>query len=117
MPMSFGSRTPNCILVVANHPYYSLALASSLGLDSNMRVVGAVSRADGARGFLPHTDIAVIDLDLPNDDGLKTLRELKTVRPDSLTLILTQSWDSRALDTAVQLGASGILDTSSGVED
>jgi DNA-binding response OmpR family regulator len=54
-------------------------------------------------------DLVLTDLRIPGPDGLEVLRLVKSVRPESVVLILTGYPSSQNKTTAVELGCDGFL--------
>jgi two-component system invasion response regulator UvrY len=54
-------------------------------------------------------DIIVLDINMPGQNGLETLRELKTIRPKLPVLILSMLPEEYYALTALRSGASGYL--------
>jgi two-component system, NarL family, response regulator DevR len=75
------------------------------GLD----VVGEASTADEARQRIPATrpDVAVLDVRLPDGDGVEVCRDLRSANPELRCLMLTSFSDDEALFDAIVAGASG----------
>jgi two-component system response regulator PhoP len=61
-------------------------------------------------------DLVIVDLDLPNDDGISLIENIREAETDVPVLTLTtgRSLECRAL--AVRAGASEVLSTSSSSE-
>jgi DNA-binding NarL/FixJ family response regulator len=79
--------------------------------DAGMTVLGEAR--DGAeavalaRELDPH--VVVLDLNMPGVSGLEALREIKRLRPDVQTVILTVSAESADVLAALAAGACGYL--------
>jgi DNA-binding NarL/FixJ family response regulator len=64
----------------------------------------AVRRAPAARA-----DVAVLDVELPDGDGVSVCRELRSTVPDTAVLMLTSHDDDEALFASIMAGAAGYL--------
>jgi two-component system response regulator DesR len=86
-------------------------LVAVLDLQEDMRVVAQVSHGDqilpAARRWQPH--VAIVDIDLPGQDGLTAARQLGTDLPACRVLILTALAQPANLRTALDAGVSGFL--------
>jgi two-component system response regulator DesR len=82
-----------------------------LDLEEDMQVVAQVSHGDqilpAARRWQPH--VAILDIDLPGQDGLTAARQLGTDLPACRVLILTALAQPANLRTALDAGVSGFL--------
>jgi DNA-binding NarL/FixJ family response regulator len=58
-------------------------------------------------------DVALIDLQLPNSDGLRTTASLADTQPSCRTLVLSDVEDEELLVLALEAGASGFISKSS----
>jgi DNA-binding NarL/FixJ family response regulator len=100
------------VVLVEDHASFRQALAFMLEREPDLSVVGQASTLAEARGQLEGVDVAVIDLDLPDGDGLSLMRELRTASPRSAVLVLTASASPRDLARMVDTGAAGTLHKS-----
>ncbi|HEX2728593.1 MAG TPA: response regulator transcription factor [Rubrobacteraceae bacterium] len=109
----------NRILLVENHPALRRALAWMLEREREFVVVGEAGTLAEARKILHGVDAAVIDLDLPDGDGVELIQELREANPgiqevsSCKTLVLTASSDRMEPARAVEAGAGGVLHKSS----
>jgi DNA-binding NarL/FixJ family response regulator len=83
-------------------------LAKAFGAD--LTIEAAATRADGlARVRKSVFDLALIDLGLPDGDGLDVLRALKITQPETLTIVTTILADDAYIVAALSAGAEGYL--------
>jgi DNA-binding NarL/FixJ family response regulator len=80
-------------------------------------VVGEAGSLAEARRMLGGTDLAVVDLDLPDGDGTELLGKLRAANPRGMVLVLTASSDREAHARAVEAGAAGVLHKSVRIRD
>lgn len=100
------------ILVADDHKLFRQGLISlMLTHDDLVEVVGeAASGAEAvqmAASLKP--DVVLMDIYMPDGDGLQATREICTRFPDIAVVMLTSSEDDEHLYEAVRLGASGYL--------
>lgn len=100
------------VLLVEDHGSFRRAFALFLERDADLKVVGeAGSVAEGlalARGDT-RFDVAVVDLGLPDGDGVDLIRELRRGQPDASILVLTVSLTRDHLARARDAGADEVL--------
>ncbi|WP_338900232.1 response regulator transcription factor [Streptomyces sp. TG1A-60] len=87
------------------------ALAALLEMESDLLVVGAVSRVDDIVPTALETrpDVVVLDIDVPGTDGLTAAAELHERLPSCRTLILSSSDSPGLLRRALAAHARGFL--------
>jgi DNA-binding NarL/FixJ family response regulator len=99
------------VLIADDHPIVREGLRKLLVLEEDFEVVGEA--ADGREvlekvGTL-HPDVILLDLRMPNMDGLGVLETLRRTNSHSRVLILTASEDKNEFVQAMKLGCSGIV--------
>ena len=74
-------------------------------------VVGEASTAAEALARVPalRPDVAILDVRLPDGDGVSVCRELKSQLPELACLMLTSFADDEALYDAIMAGAQGYV--------
>lgn len=82
----------------------------------HLRLLGTAGTLDHARQFLRlhEPDVVLLDLDLPDGDGLELIAELATEQPATAVLVSTVFGDEAHVVRAIEAGARGYLlkDTS-----
>lgn len=107
------------VLLVEDHAVFAETLASALKRAKDFDVVGIATTAERggelARELLP--DVALLDVGLPDYDGLQLAREMRASTPKTRIVILTASTDASLFAKAMALGASGYLIKDSTFEE
>ncbi len=87
------------------------ALAALLTLERDVEVVAEVARGDKVlEAALKSTpDVILLDIEMPGQDGLSVLEDLRHRLPDARILILTTFGRPGYLRRAMESGASGFL--------
>jgi DNA-binding NarL/FixJ family response regulator len=97
-------------MVVDDHPVWREALARDLA-EAGFEIVGTA--ADGAEALrrVPAAapDVVLLDLQMPNLDGVAATRQIRAVRPQARVLVLTASGEHADVLEAVKAGAAGYL--------
>lgn len=107
------------VLVVDDHPIVLTGLVALIDSDPQLRVVGTARTSAEARA-LPddaRPDVAVLDLQLPDGDGIGLGVELRRRWPDVRALILTMHADEATVIQALASGLSGYLLKDADPED
>jgi len=98
------------LLVVDDHPVVREGLRSMLS-DTAITVVGDAGTAAEAIRLAADVapDVVLLDLGLPDLDGLSAVARLKHARAEAAVLVLTMHDDPALVRGAVQAGASGYV--------
>ena len=105
------------LFLLDDHASFRQALAFMIDREPDMRVVGQAGSLAEARATLMPAEIAVVDLELPDGNGVELVSDFRASTPEGGVLILTASRDRREIARAVEAGAAGVLNKSAGVED
>ncbi|MGI8946997.1 MAG: response regulator [Ornithinimicrobium sp.] len=99
------------VLVVDDHPVVRRGLVALLqGLDWVARTVEADGFGTGLTAAAEHEPtLAVLDLGLPDGDGIDLTRRIKALLPQCRVLVLTMTSDGDSARAALAAGASGYL--------
>ena len=107
---------PLRVLLVDDHALFRKGIASLLSGRQDFTVVGeakdGVEAVTIARQTLP--DIMLMDVNMPNRDGLETTKIIKREMPHIQIVMLTVSDDDDNLFEAIKNGAKGYLLKNSG---
>jgi len=98
------------VLIVDDHPLTRGALASLLAsndFDVVGQAAGGAEAIELAAGL--HPDLIVLDLTMPEMDGLEALPHLREAAPQAEVVVLTASEDDGNLLAAIRGGAAGYL--------
>jgi DNA-binding NarL/FixJ family response regulator len=98
------------VLIADDHPLTRDALASLLE-GNGFDVIGEAGDGHEAieRAVRLRPDLVLLDLSMPDLDGLGALPELRAVAPDSAVVVLTASGTEDNLMAAIRAGAAGYL--------
>jgi two-component system response regulator DesR len=87
------------------------ALATMLGLEHDIEVVAEVGRGDEvlAAAQAAHPDVALLDVEMPGQDGIAAAAELRAALPAVRVLMVTTFGRPGYLRRAMQAGVSGFV--------
>jgi NarL family two-component system response regulator LiaR len=105
------------ILIVDDHTVVRDGLNALLSAEPGMEVVGVAGDGEGAIQLALELDpdVVLLDLVMPQVDGVQATRQIKKDNPSSRILILTSFGEDHQVYAAIKAGATGYLmkDTSS----
>jgi len=106
------------ILVVDDHPLFRDGLISLLEASGHV----VVGEADGGNEAVVaalslQPDVVLMDIAMPQFDGMDALRRIKAEAPQIKVVMLTASEDDTSLITAIRSGAQGYLLKSLSAEE
>jgi DNA-binding NarL/FixJ family response regulator len=114
-----ADRAPIRLFLVDDHEIVRRGLRDLAALESDLEVVGEAATVREALDsiFEARPNVAILDVRLPDGDGVQLCREIRSKDPDIQCLILTSFPDEESMLNAVIAGAAGfLLKLSSGEE-
>ncbi|HEY0639493.1 MAG TPA: response regulator transcription factor [Pseudonocardiaceae bacterium] len=102
---------PIRVFLLDDHEIVRQGIIALLEVQGDLVVAGEASTAAEALARIPavRPDVAVLDVRLPDGDGVSVCRELRETMPDLACLMLTSYADDEALFEAVMAGAAGYV--------
>ena len=104
------------LLLVDDHAAFRLPLALILEREPDLLVAAQTGSLAETRAVLPEisgqVDVALVDLQLSDGNGLELVHELRAMNPEGHTIVLTADTDKRHHAQAVEAGAAGIITKS-----
>ncbi len=99
------------ILIADDHPIVRDGLAAVLNTQPDFDVVGEADTGCAAveRTTLLRPDVVLLDLEMPDMDGVETLQRLREILPDVRVIIFTAFDTDERIVQAVHAGAQGYL--------
>jgi DNA-binding NarL/FixJ family response regulator len=106
------------VMHVEDHANFRDLMRSLMNSQSDMEVVAQAGSLDEARALVASSevDVAVLDLSLPDGNGLDLIPELRQSNPDVGVLILSANLAPAGPEKAPGTGADEILDKLAPVE-
>ncbi|MEV0412801.1 response regulator transcription factor [Streptomyces sp. NPDC050448] len=108
---STSTEAPIRVFLLDDHEVVRRGLRDLLAAEPDIEVVGEASTAGQAlaRGPALRPRVAVLDVRLPDGDGISVCRELRSRMPELACLMLTSFDDEEALLDAIMAGAAGYV--------
>lgn len=99
------------VFLLDDHEVVRQGIAALLEVQDNIEVVGEASTVAEAITRIPavRPDVAVLDVRLPDGDGVQVCRAIKDLAPGTACLMLTSYSDDEALFDAIMAGAAGYV--------
>lgn len=108
---TFSEQNPIRVFLLDDHEVVRRGLTDLLDAEPDISVVGDADSVEHAlvRGPAVRPHVAVLDVRLPDGDGISVCRELRSQMPELSCLMLTSFDDEEALLDAIMAGASGYV--------
>ena len=99
------------VFLLDDHEIVRRGVRELLESEPDLTVIGEASSAAEARARVPalRPDVAVLDVRLPDGNGVEVCRELRSALPRMAALMLTSFADDDALMDAIVAGAAGYV--------
>ncbi|MHC3472699.1 response regulator [Streptomyces sp. 7R007] len=106
-----GPDEPIRVFLLDDHEVVRRGVHDLLDDEPDISVVGEAATAEQALVRVPalRPDVAVLDVRLPDGDGVSVCRELRSRMPELTCLMLTSFDDEEALLDSIMAGASGYV--------
>jgi NarL family two-component system response regulator LiaR len=106
-----SNPNPIRVLLAEDHAIVRKGIRNLLSLEPDIEVVGeavngreAIEQVDSL-----HPDVILMDLVMPELDGIQAIRQIKTNQPDAKVLVLTSFATDDKIFPAIKAGAQGYL--------
>jgi DNA-binding NarL/FixJ family response regulator len=99
------------VFLLDDHEIVRRGVRELLEAESDIPVVGEAGTAQAALARIPalRPDVAILDIRLPDGDGVSVCREIRSMMPEVACLMLTSFGDDEALFDAIMAGAAGYV--------
>jgi DNA-binding NarL/FixJ family response regulator len=99
------------ILIADDHPLLRQALSQVFSSQKDMEIIGEASNGEEAVNLASQLkpDIVVMDIMMPQFDGLEASRQIKKIAPTIAILVLTAYEDDNYVLGLLEAGAAGYL--------
>ncbi len=102
---------PVKVFLLDDHEIVRRGVRDLLEAEPDITVVGEAGTAQSALARIPalRPDVAILDVRLPDGDGVTVCREIRSQMPQVACLMLTSFGDDEALFDAIMAGAAGYV--------
>ena len=99
------------VFLLDDHEIVRRGVHDLLEAEPDITVIGEAGTAESALARIPalKPDVAILDVRLPDGNGVTVCREIRSKMPGVACLILTSYGDDEALFDAIMAGASGYV--------
>jgi DNA-binding NarL/FixJ family response regulator len=99
------------VFLLDDHELVRRGIRELVEAEEDIQVVGEAGTVEEAVGRIPATSphVAILDLRLPDGDGIEVCREVRSGHPEIACILLTSFSDDEAVYAAIMAGASGYL--------
>jgi DNA-binding NarL/FixJ family response regulator len=99
------------IVIADDHPIFRAGLQGLLSAQEDFEVVGEAANGREAVAVVRHTapEVLLVDLQMPELDGVETIRQIRELVPATRILVLTTYDSDGDILRAVEAGATGYL--------
>ncbi len=99
------------VFLLDDHEVVRRGVRELLESEGDIEVVGEAGTAAEAYGRIPPTapNVAVLDVRLPDGDGIEVCREIRSRHPEIACIMLTSYADDEAVYSAIMAGAAGYV--------
>ena len=106
-----GSRAKIRVLLADDHTILRAGLKMMLNAQPDIEVVGEASDGTpgGGRGAAPAPDVILMDITMPEINGIEATRQVKRLLPETRVLVLTMHENEEYLFQVLRAGASGYI--------
>jgi DNA-binding NarL/FixJ family response regulator len=111
MDESARDRRVITVFLLDDHEIVRRGVREVLEAEPDITVVGEAGTAASALARIPalRPDVAVLDVRLPDGDGVSVCRDIRSSMPEVACLMLTSFGDDEALFDAIMAGAAGYV--------
>lgn len=115
--VSFTAR-PTRVILVEDHPVMARGLADLISAEDDFVICGCTDRCSEVLPLIDSTaaELALVDIVLPDGDGLELIERIGRSRPDVMTLVYSFHSEEVYADRALRAGAVGYVSKRSGTD-
>ena len=106
------------LLIVDDHPMMRTGLAQLIGTEPDLKVAAEADNARQALALVEKNqfDLALLDISLPDKNGLELIKDLRAVRPGLLILVVSMHDEMIYAERVLRAGGRGYIMKQEGGE-
>ena len=106
------------LLIVDDHPMMRHGLAQLIGTEADLKVLAEADTAGQALAVVTKNpfDLALLDISLPDKNGLELIKDLLAVRPGLLILVVSMHDEMIYAERVLRAGGRGYIMKQAGGE-
>lgn len=99
------------VLIIDDHPLFSRGLSQLIETQKDYKVTGIAKNHDEAMDLVNELspDLAIVDLNLGQEDGLELIKDILAVKPETKVLVLSMHDERYYAERALKAGAKGYI--------
>ena len=99
------------VIIIDDHPLFSRGLAQLIETQKDFKVDGMAKDRQEALSLLDTTtpDLAIVDLNLGQEDGLELIKDILVIHPKTKVLVLSMHDERFYAERALKAGAKGYI--------
>jgi DNA-binding NarL/FixJ family response regulator len=99
------------VLIADDHRTFAEALRTAMDLEDGVKVAGIATDGNAAveMAISGGVDVVLMDVEMPNKDGIAATREILAARPEARIIMLTAHDSDTLVGRALDAGAAGYL--------
>ncbi len=109
--LELSQTGPTRILVVDDDDAFRESVCAAIARDETMVLASQAGSVAGAREAIQrgNFDVALVDLGLPDGNGIELIREIARTRPETDVMVVTVFGDEAHVLASIEAGATGYL--------
>lgn len=107
------------IVIADDHPLMRQGLRQVIEIEPSLTVIGEAGNGSEALAMIDELkpDVAILDVDMPHQDGFQVARELAARNNPAAVIFLTIHSEEQMFHAALDLGAKGYVLKDSAIDD